>query len=401
MRPLARAAYLLLAFWLGTVWFVLIVAGFATGVGLAVTLVGLPILAGVVYLTRAAAQLERSLLTALLGEVVVPHYRRPERPGVWPAVLARLGDPQTWKDVVYLLAQFPLGLLYTVVVGGLFGVALGGLTMPAWSWTEGWPDGPLWWLLFVPVGALAALLLRRAVGALARLHAGWARLLLTSPPDPELEAQVDDARSAQARIIEATDAERRRLERDLHDGAQQRLVALSLKLGMAKAQLARARDADAAAALVAEAHAESQAALAELRDLARGIHPAVLTDRGLAPALDELAARSAVPTRVVQAPGDRLPSAVEAAAYFVVAEALANVAKYADAASATVTVLEAPDRVVVEVQDDGRGGADPGRGSGLRGLGDRVGALGGRLEVLSPPGHGTRVRAELPLAGRA
>jgi signal transduction histidine kinase len=233
------------------------------------------------------------------------------------------------------------------------------------------------------------------INMLGGMQAAWARLMLTSTPDPELTAQVDDARSAQARIIEAADAERRRLERDLHDGAQQRLVSLSLKLAMAKAKVGEDGDAKA---LLDEAHAESRAAVEELRDLARGIHPAILTDRGLGPALEQLASRATVPTEVDGVPERRLPAAVEATAYFVVAESLTNIGKYAEASQASVRVAEHDGRLLVEVRDDGRGGADPADGSGLRGLADRVGALGGRLEVDSPAGWGTRVVADLPLA---
>jgi signal transduction histidine kinase len=217
-------------------------------------------------------------------------------------------------------------------------------------------------------------------------------MALASTPDPELAA----ARSTQARMVEAALAERRRLERDLHDGAQQRLVALSLKLGMARARLDGADDA--AAALVAEAHDESKLALVELRDLARGIHPAVLTDRGLRAALQDLAGRSTVPTHLVDAPEERLAPAVEATAYFVVAECLANVAKYAQAGNAWVTARREDGALAVEIQDDGVGGADADGGSGLRGLTDRVRALDGDLAVDSAPGRGTLVRAMLPLA---
>jgi signal transduction histidine kinase len=157
-------------------------------------------------------------------------------------------------------------------------------------------------------------------------------------------------------------------------------------------------DEETAAQLIAEAHEESRLALEELRDLARGIHPAILTDRGLGPALTDLAGRSTTPVRIAAVPPSRLPAAVEAAAYFAVAECLANVDKYAGAGSAKVTVVTRADAVDVEVADDGRGGADPATGSGLRGLADRLGALDGRLDVDSPPGAGTRVRATIPLS---
>jgi signal transduction histidine kinase len=190
-------------------------------------------------------------------------------------------------------------------------------------------------------------------------------------------------------------AERRRLERNLHDGAQQRLVALSLSLRIAERQIAK--DPEKAQAMVSAAQEELTQALEELRELARGIHPAVLSDRGLGPAVEALAVRSPLPVRVVEVPEDRLPEPVEAAAYFVVAEALTNVAKYAGASEATVAVRRTNGHAEVEVADDGVGGADPLRGSGLRGLADRLGALDGSLSLDSPPGSGTTLRAEIPV----
>ena len=196
------------------------------------------------------------------------------------------------------------------------------------------------------------------------------------------------------RIVEAGDAERRRLERDLHDGAQSRLVALAVKLRLARM---KAEAQPEVLKLLDESSAELQAGLDELRELARGIHPAVLTDRGLAAALEALANRAPVPVEVACEPPDGLPDAATTAVYFVVSEALTNVAKYARAERATVAVRRVADKVVVEVTDDGVGGANLAGGSGLRGLSDRVSALDGRLEVRSPVGEGTRVRAEIPL----
>ena len=209
----------------------------------------------------------------------------------------------------------------------------------------------------------------------------------------ELRARLEDLAASRARIVAAGDVERRRLERNLHDGAQQRLVALSLALRIAQSQV----DSDPAAAreTLAGAGEELALALAELRELARGLHPAVLTDRGLRAAVEMLAGRSPVPVEIDDIPEERLPEPVEAAAYYLIAEALTNVAKYARASSVRVRVT-AGDDVVVEVSDDGAGGADPGGGSGLRGLADRVEALGGSLAVTSPPGAGTSLRAEIP-----
>jgi PAS domain S-box-containing protein len=207
-------------------------------------------------------------------------------------------------------------------------------------------------------------------------------------------AAEEELRASRARIVAAGDDARRRLERDLHDGAQQHLVGLALTLRLARAKAET--DPPMAAALLDEALADLATATGELRELARGIHPAVLTEGGLEPALTGLSGRVDVPVTITRVPHERLPAAVEATAYFVAAEALTNVARYAGATRAHVDVHRDGDCLRVEVRDDGRGGADPGAGTGLRGLADRVSAFGGRFTVDSPPGEGTVLRAELP-----
>jgi signal transduction histidine kinase len=210
----------------------------------------------------------------------------------------------------------------------------------------------------------------------------------------ELRARLEEVRGSRARVIEAGQRERERLERDLHDGAQQRLVALALNLRL----LERRLHDPATRAQLGEAQREVELSLAELRDLAHGIHPAVVTGHGLAVALEQVAARAPVPVRLAVDVGGRLPEAVEVAAYYVVTESLANVAKHAGAAEATVSVCREDGLLTVEVVDDGVGGADSEGGTGLRGLADRVEALGGRLRVWTPHDGGTRVRAEIPCA---
>ena len=200
--------------------------------------------------------------------------------------------------------------------------------------------------------------------------------------------------ASRARIVEASDAERRRLERNLHDGAQQRLVSVALGLRLVGAKLEH--DPAAARAHLAAAQAQLAQGLDELRELARGIHPAVLTDRGLGPAIESLATRSPVPVEITELPDERLAGSVEVAAYYVVAEAMTNVAKYAHASRATVSVRRTNGRATITVSDDGVGGADPALGTGLRGLADRVEALNGRLDVESSPTGGTRISAEIP-----
>jgi signal transduction histidine kinase len=209
----------------------------------------------------------------------------------------------------------------------------------------------------------------------------------------ELRARLEELRASRFRLVETADVERRRLERNLHDGAQQRLVALSLSLALAR----RDFESDPAAVeLVERTRSELAEALAELRELARGIHPSLLTDKGLKPALEALANRALVPVDLAGLSEERLPAGVEAAAYYLVAEALTNVARYSQASMASVRVVRENGRVLVEVSDDGIGGADSRRGSGLQGLADRVEALDGRLDLHSPPGAGTRIRAEIP-----
>jgi signal transduction histidine kinase len=230
---------------------------------------------------------------------------------------------------------------------------------------------------------------------LEAVSAGAGLALENAQLHAEQRAHLEELRGSRARIVDAGRKERQRLERNLHDGAQQRLIALSLELSLLEDKLAG--DADTTARL-ASARREISASLEELREVARGLHPAVVSGHGLAVALEQLAASAAVPVRLAVSVGARLPEALEVAAYYLVSESLANVAKHARASSATVEVTRRATDVVVEVVDDGIGGAHEERGSGLRGLADRVEALGGRLRIWSPSGGGTRIRAEMPCA---
>jgi signal transduction histidine kinase len=210
-----------------------------------------------------------------------------------------------------------------------------------------------------------------------------------------LRSRVDDLRDARQRILTAADEERRRIERDLHDGAQQRLVAVTLTLRLAQSRIET--DPGGAAELVAQAREEAQLAIQELRELARGIHPALLNDRGLGAALEALATRAPVPVQINGVPSERLCQRVEACAYFVTAEALTNVAKYANASEAFVDLSIEDHCLRLQVRDDGVGGAELSSGSGLRGLRDRVDALDGHFELDSPPGGGTTLTVEIPV----
>jgi signal transduction histidine kinase len=407
-RTYGRIAYLLVAGVLGICEFIFLVTGISVGVGLAVTLIGIPILVGCVYVWGWLADLERRTIGALTGTVIASPYRPLPEGGWWERLRARLADPATWKDLAFLFLQLPFGLVGFVVTVAVLAIGLQCLTVPLWYWApsdtadlfgfftvDTLPEA----LACVPFGACVLLVGIPALSKLGRLYTVYAELLLGSNEDPALTAQVSDLRDARARIIEAADAERRRIERDLHDGAQQRLVALSLSLRMAEKRAAAGDPG--AAELVRSANEEASLALKELRDLARGIHPAILTNRGLAAALDDLASRAPVPVELVAMPGERLSDQVESAAYFLVSECLANVGKHAKATRATVAVTVVGEELEVIVKDDGVGGAELGNGSGLQGLEDRVGALDGCVDIESPPGGGTTVMATIPLAGPA
>jgi len=309
------------------------------------------------------------------------------RAGAVSVLFERLGGASARDALAEALGDDTLQLAYWLPEQGRYVDAQGRTVELAGAVTEIERDGaPVAAILHDPALGDEPELVRTA-GAAAALALENERLTA------EVRARYEELRAASARLVAAGDAARRKLERDLHDGAQQRLVSLSITLNLARKQI---EPGTKVAALLDSAASELTAGLSELRELARGIHPAVLTERGLDPALAGLAARAPLPVRVTTTDLEDLPPAVEAAAYFVVMEALTNVAKYASASAAEVTVTRHDGHVVVGVQDDGIGGADPAGGSGLAGLADRVAALGGRLDVESPPGGGTVVRAEMP-----
>ena len=352
-------------------------------------------------LAARAAQAERRRIATSLGyQVSSPNRGLPRGSAL---------DPAAWRDLAYLLLLVPVGAAEFAGVVAAFVFFVGTITLPAWLFVA-FPGGfPLWQevridtlpgtlavaVVALPVSALAGYLL---IAGFSQAHVALGGALLGPTRRARLARRVEELTESRSRVLAAALAERRRIERDLHDGAQQRLVSLAMELGMAREKLST--DPAAARKLVEEAHGEAKRALAEIRDLVRGIHPALLSDRGLDAALSALADRCSVPVEVDIDLDGRPSEAVETTAYFVVAEALANVAKHSGASEARVTVrrVRKPhDLLVVEVMDDGRGGADPAAGTGLAGLRDRLAALDGRLFVESPAGGLTRVRAELPL----
>jgi signal transduction histidine kinase len=427
----AASGFLLTSFPLGTFWFVvltvpILLGGFlapiwviAAGPSLAVLswtgrprrqafVRGLALISAPLTLPSVrGAQAERRRIARSLGYQISSPYRRlPQEPALDRA-RARAEDPAVWRDLAYLLLLVPVGALEFVVVVSAFVFSIGAITLPAWLFVA-FPQGaPLWQevridtlpetlivaVVALPVIALAGYLL---IAGLSQAHVALGRALLGPTRRARLAERVEELTESRSRVLAAALAERRRIERDLHDGAQQRLVSLAMELGMAREKMAT--DPPAARKLVEEAHGEAKRALADIRDLARGIHPALLSDRGLDAAISALADRCPVPVEVDVELDGRPPEPVETTAYFVVAEALANVAKHSGASEARVAIRRKPDdRLTVEVVDDGEGGANPEAGSGLAGLRDRLAALDGHLSVESPAGGHTRVRAELPL----
>jgi len=400
--PWRAALFMLLSFGLGLAAFIGLVVAITLGIGTLIIWVGIPILLATMVVWRWAAQLERWRIRILLGVDIPAPYRVAAEGSLVRRLRTRISDPASWRDLLYLFLLFPVGIAEFVVLTAGLGLAVGLLATPFPGQRGNGGIGILGvhsahstaaaivlGLLGIPVLVLVANVLVGTVW----LHARGARLLLGASRSTELSERVTVLADSRSRAVASALDERRQFERDVHDGAQQRLVALALDLGMAREKLED--DPEAARALVEEAHDQAKEALAELRDLVRGVHPSVLTDRGLDAAVSALAARSPVPVTVhVDVPA-RPPPAVESAAYFVVAEALTNVAKHSGARTAAVTIQRRGDLITVEVADDGGGGAD-GTGSGLRGLADRVAALDGRFEVRD--GEGTTIRAELPCA---
>jgi len=386
---------------LGIVYFVVLVTGVALGVGLLITLIGIPILIGTGWMVRTLGNIERARMNGFLGTTLRDPYRQPTPETGWIARLFSIGkDPATWRDFLFLMLRMPMGIFTFTVSVTTWAVAIGLVCSPIAYWfgvfrvdVGGWRyDGPVAMMFATLAGVFLTLLAFGTTRGLARLEAVLAAALLDASPD-ELRRRVADLASSRTRSMSAADQERRRLERDLHDGAQQRIVALAMTLGLAQQKLAT--NPEQGARLVAEAHEEAKRALQDLRDLARGLHPAVLTDHGLEAALPALAARCPIPTRVDVAVSPRPAPAVESAAYFVVAEALTNVARHSHATRVQVTARREQDLLTIEVRDDGTGGAQVVPGGGLAGLTDRVEALDGRLTMTSPEGGPTIVHVEI------
>ncbi|MFI1096210.1 sensor histidine kinase [Streptomyces sp. NPDC020917] len=414
-RTWREFGYLLLNLPMGIVGFVWTVTMLSLGAGLLITFIGLPVLALALGGCRAIGVVERARARSLLWlDVDEPAPVRPKnrsRGGLLAKLGAQLGSGVNWRHVIYTLVHFPWGIFTFTVSISLFTYGWGLLTYPLWRWVfpvyfgqdglqvYGSSDGHHGWWLHTPADMLLCVV---AGGALVLtgpwLTRGMAhvdRVLVLGLLGPsKLADRVSELESDRGVVVDTAAADLRRIERDLHDGAQARLVALAMDLGLAKEKLLE--DPHAGAAMVDEAHSEVKIALQELRDLARGIHPAILTDRGLGPALSAVAARCTVPVAVtVELPARPVP-AIEGIAYFTVSELLQNVSKHSGASRSTVDVWQVEDRLMLQVSDNGRGGAALTGGSGLAGLAERLDSVDGVLVVDSPAGGPTRITAELP-----
>jgi signal transduction histidine kinase len=395
-------AYLLLGLPAGVITFTVVVTGWATALGLAITLIGLPVALATIVVSRGMAQAERWRAALVFDRPIRGRYREAPTGRMLDRLKAVFADHQNWKDLGWHLLLLPVGIVGFTMAVVTWCWSLYCLTFPLWfkltPAAADFGDFTLdaWWHAIV-VFAIGVLTLPLTVALLRGTAAGTgalARLLLGSEAE-ELEERVEVLTETRAGAVDAAAAELERIERDLHDGAQARLVALAMDLGMAEERFER--DPDGARELVEKARDEAKQALAELRDLARGMRPALLAERGLPEAIRALASRTKLPTVVTVEPGAGVAPAVESAAYFVVAEALTNAVKHSGATRLTVDVTRDGDLLVVQVADDGLGGADP-SGSGLTGLRKRLQALDGELRIASPPGGPTLLHAEIPCA---
>src|SRR6478752_4042530 len=418
-RPVVQArtwketAALLACLPLGIAWFTVLVTGLSLSAGLLITLIGIPVLVGTIGFGRVIGIVERGKARALLDADLPAFPTKHRRTGEswWKWALRLAGDGPSWRGVGYGFISFPLGIIWFTITVPLWSISLGAFTWFVFLWIPG--DGPFrvnggyvlegWGRLGVALGytvfgLFMLAITPRIIRALAAAERGIIRGLLSPSADQLLAQRVEELTVSRDASVEGSSTELRRIERDLHDGAQQRLVALAMDLGMAKERLARDDDPSGAYELVGRAHEEAKAAIGELRQLVRGIHPQVLTDRGLDAALSALVARSPIPMTVDVSLLQRPPAAIEACAYFVVSESLANISKHSGASKASVRVEQFGPSLLIDVRDDGRGGAVEHPGGGLSGLRDRVTAVEGTFSLTSPKGGPTVVHVELPCA---
>ncbi|MBB6348755.1 sensor histidine kinase [Nonomuraea muscovyensis] len=409
-RVLLDTRYTLVGFPTAVIGFVLMVAGVAAGAGTVVVWVGVPVLAGTLMMARGFADAERGWLADVLRRPPVrPRYKpAPEGAGRFRRLVNPLTSGQSWLDLLHCLLNFPIAVASFSLTVTFWAVPLLALTYPLYGLVTsripnnvelpellGFGDGYVTNAVFyVLLGLVFLLILPFATRMSALLRAGLGRALLTGVA--ELQERIDDLAEGRAAAVSAEANALRKLERDIHDGPQQRLVSLAMELSRAQRQLGK--DPEAAQQTISSAITATRETLDELRALSRGIAPPILSDRGLAPALAALAGRCTIPVELdVQITG-RFQAAVENAVYFVVAETLTNVAKHSRATVCTIQLTRTGNTLMLTIGDDGVGGAHVAKGHGLAGLADRLRAVDGELTVDSPDGGPTVIVAEVPCA---
>ncbi len=404
-RLVRSAAYVATGLPAGIITFVVVVVMSAVSLGFSpLFLVGIPFTWVTLMIVRGFARIERHRIGSLLEPIpdAVPVLTST---GWWRRLLERLQTGARWREYAYCVVSLPIGVIAYTVVAAIWSGSLALAVLPAvvgslpgdtakFYFFEASANSGAPWIV-ATVGLLGLVFASPWVTtSVAKLQWAIANALLGPTAKERTAMQMMNLETSRAAAVDSAESERRRIERDLHDGAQQRLVALAANLGAARDKLDD--EPEVGRRMVADAHDEAKAALAEIRDLVRGIHPVILEDRGIDAALSAVVARSPVPVVLDVRVAERPPAAVESAAYFVVSEALTNVARHSGASRATVSIARAANRLVVEIRDDGHGGADASLGTGLQGLRDRVTGLDGTLHVISPQGGPTTISVELP-----
>ncbi|MBB5784235.1 sensor histidine kinase [Nonomuraea jabiensis] len=407
-RVLLDTRYTLVGFPTAVIGFVIMLAGFAAGLGTAIVWLGVPLLAGTLMAARGFADAERGWLADVLDRPPVRPRYKPAPPGAgrFRRIVNPLTSGQSWLDLLHGIINLPFAILSFVLTVVFWALPLVGLTYPVYGIITsripgnvelpellGLGDGyGVNSIFYVSLGLVFALIMPFVVRGSALVRAGLGRALLTGVA--ELQERIDDLAQGRAAAVSAEANALRKLERDIHDGPQQRLVSLAMELSRAQRQLAK--DPEAAQATIKSAISATRETLDELRALSRGIAPPILSDRGLAPALAALAGRCTVPVDLDVQTAERYQAAVENALYFVCAETLTNVAKHSRATSCAIQLVRIGDILMLTIGDDGVGGAHVAKGHGLAGLADRLRAVDGELSVQSPDGGPTVIVAEVP-----
>lgn len=399
-RVMSDALFCLTTFPIGLAFFLVAVVGGTVGLGLSVVGVGLGILAWTFALMLWGAQIERTRLRAFLSiNVSDVHHWQTTDGNLISRVWQVIRSPQVWRDFLYMGLLLPIGILELGLV--IFPIQF--IWAPIFYFIFGSQQGVIWGIqitnpfiaiVVLIMGIVIAVPTALLINLTAKLHGQLGLLLLGTSQEEVLTERVEELTESRSAVMRAMHMERKRIERDLHDGAQQQLVALAMDLGRAREKMES--DPEGAMKIIDDSHERAKRVMTDMRELVRGIHPAVLSDRGLDAAVSAVAGRMPITVDVNVRLRERLPEEIESTAYFVVVEALTNTSKHSGADRARVSIQRDGNWLRITVTDNGRGGADPELGTGMRGLRDRILALEGTFSFSSPPGQGTRITVEIP-----